>query len=178
MKYYAEQIGSVNNNESEVILKMKDFKSYRWGWIKKDGVREQTGVGTSVLPGDIIGVWGTIHRDGFDENFYHETFRVECNSKSEQPLTRLLDLNREQCMRFAYPENIPASNVVVHTAIEEAPKTQIFQTWKCKECEHTFYTTVGPKDTLRNIFCITKIKCEVCKNVSAVKTKKVTKEIV
>jgi len=171
---------------------MEDFKGYRWGWILDDGTREPTGHTEKTIPSLIIGIWGSVQREGFVNPFYLETFLAEytknaTGSWNVRPLTMLQDLNRVQAMRMAYAETYGPSNEIHNIAEPSLPPTRQVQKWECESCGHTFYSPVDKTgawylETYKVIIrFITKtplrIECEACLKFTAKKVKVITKPV-
>ena len=158
------------------MQKLLNYKGYLWGWILNDGIRLNSG-GTAIRD-KIVGIWGKVFRSDIPNHFYCETFlpkqqnSTKKSSWTERPLTMLQNINREQCILFAYPENNPVANEIIIIPGLDAPKTMKQQSWKCKACGHTFYT---PLSVIKKF--MPKIKCDVCKKIAATKTGVITKEI-
>ncbi len=166
---------------------LKDYKGYEWGWILQSGVREEPGTAGSGMRGNIVGIWGKVYRDDIERPFYLETFLHECKDENDKsidiwslrPLMSLINLNMQRCLKFAYPEDYPTVDETLPLPEVKAPKTKTVQLWKCTACGHTFYTEVGPRQTIKQFVKggFMKIRCDVCTELAARKVKKVVKEI-
>lgn len=159
---------------------LENYNGYEWGWISKDG-----GIinpSEANVTGEVSGVWGKVYRTDISRAFYFETGREE-----GQALTELLRVNMQQCLLYAYPEDNPIPYRIIHVPEEAVRKTfKVLQRWRCKECEHTFYTDLLPKVTLKEIwkhiraldFAGVTIECEICKRISCAKNGKKKMEVV
>jgi hypothetical protein len=167
---------------------LTEYDGYEWGWIIEGGKREDCGQVGTGMPNNVVGIWGRVYRKDIDKTFYHETFLSEYrkettpkSSWSERPLTMLQNLNREQCLNFAYPEDSTIPNEIILIPEQEIPKVRKLQLWECKKCGHAFYTPTGPKQAMRemvrHLWKPLRAECEVCNQVTAKKVKKVTKEM-
>ena len=82
----------------------KGYAGFTQGWITTDGKRHPSGIETTALPKDIIGVWGKFYRDN-EAEYYHETFMFEFERSTwKKKLTMLLKVNRDHGIRHKYPE--------------------------------------------------------------------------
>ena len=169
---------------------LNEYEGYVWGWITDDGERQKSGPDGSALPADIIGVWGKVFRDNVKEHFYFETFlsefakdTTEKSSWSERPLNTLLYLNRQKCLKGAYPEDYPIADEMMALPEFEVKRFKVLQLWKCNKCGHTFYTSVLPKESILTKLLrvgrleFVRIKCEVCEKTAAKRVKRIKKEI-
>ena len=154
---------------------MQDYTGYKWGYITSEGKR--TPEGDPVPPNAVIGVWGEFSREG-KEKCRCETFLKEIPNKDNAPLTRMQNINRQQCITAAYPEGSTPGNYAIPYVAPEPDTTQLFQEWLC-ECGHTFYTEIGIKRTLKQFVKgqFKYIECESCHKIKAKRAGKVRKEI-
>ena len=164
---------------------LENYDGYEWGWITKTSAGDEDLCRQNLESGkpaqwEITGVWGRVHRIDISFSYYLETFIIE-----GQTIADLLRVNMQQCLLYAYPEDNPISNTI--KAIPEQPtgKTfKILQRWRCKECDHTFYTELLPRLTFKEIWkhlrsfdLSVTIECEICKQISCNKNGKKKMEV-
>ena len=171
-----------------------DYLGYEWGWITKDGTRQDSGGETSVMPEKIAGIWSIVKYKDIETPSYHEIFldeykKSEKGSWGERPITMLLKLMRIQAHKFARNNEADLSSIedeIIALPTLFAESTKTLQLWKCKKCGHTFYTPLEKKQVwyLRILQCFLGVigrpvytTCQVCSELKAVKVKIVTKKV-
>lgn len=162
---------------------MAKYNGYEWGWITGTGTREKPDGNATVLPENVIGVWGRIFRDGMEVPTYLESFLTEhvlSNTPSDsiwkrKPLATLLKLNMGEVYRLSM---IDEKNLLHSTDIFSDPtpvklKMRILQKWACKECSHTFYSELSENPSIikriMTIFSNMVVECESCQSKSVKK---------
>lgn len=159
---------------------MKKIIEYTWGWITKEGIRCKADGDTSVIPENIIGVWGRIKCTGMSNFVYNESYLHEYKPKAPEssnwttrPLASLLKANMALTYQMAHMNfgKLMQATEIVNTPMK--PVRHIQQRWDCS-CGHSFYTpstlVTGILKRLRKLLRIkkTRIKCEKCNYKSAV----------
>ena len=172
----------------------EDYSGYEWGWIIKDGTRQDSGREAPVLPDEIAGIWSVVKYKNIEIPSYHEIFleeykKSEKGSWGERPMTMLLKLMRIQAHTFARNNEVDLPSLedeIVTLPILFAESTKKLQLWKCKKCGHTFYTPLEEKQVwylrIRERFLgvigrPVYTNCQVCSELKSVKVKIVTKKI-
>ena len=113
---------------------LKGYDGYEWGWICGDGTRQESGGIVTGEPPKIVGIWGKIYRTDISRPCYFET-----NRKEEQTLGELLRVNMQQCLLFAYPEDLPLSNTVLPAPEKISVKNfRILQRWLSNEVRRPY----------------------------------------
>lgn len=104
------------------------YRGYRWGYITSDGTRHEPGRASKANPADVVGIWGEVYREGYQEPFYHETWMEEFRkgkdrgSWGESPIMMLLKVNRDQTHKFAMADRMGNLNTADELrAYEELP---------------------------------------------------------
>lgn len=88
------------------------YRGYRWGYITSDGTRHEPGRASRANPADVVGIWGEVYREGYDQPFYHETWMEEFRkgkdkgSWAQAPIMMLLKVNRDQTHKFAMADQM------------------------------------------------------------------------
>lgn len=88
------------------------YRGYRWGYITSDGTRHEPGRASKANPNDVVGIWGEVYREGYQEPFYHETWMDEFRkgkdkgSWAQSPIMMLLKVNRDQTHKFAMADRM------------------------------------------------------------------------
>ena len=156
---------------------LENYDGYEWGWILIDGTRCPP---AESITGEIAGIWGRLFRKDIEKAFYSEMTKPDGTTLEE-----LIAKNLQQCIRFSFPEYYPMSNAVLPAPENTTIKNyRVLQRWKCGECDHTFYTELLPRLTLKAAWhrlrafdLIVTIECEICKQISCKKNGKVKKEV-
>ncbi len=164
---------------------LEGYDGYEWGWIVKDGTRQESGGRVTGEPPQIVGIWGKVYRTDITRPFYYETSREE-----GQTLEDLAVLNMKRSLWYAYPGDCPFPDTIKALPEQPAGKNmKMLQRWKCAKCQHTFYTDPIKRPPLRQVFKILKsfrlwksflllqLECEICKQISCNKNGKVKKEV-
>ncbi len=161
---------------------LENYDGYEWGWIvKQDEGTPFVNCGhQEPVSGQVAGVWGKVYRTDISKPFYYETSRLEGMTIQE-----LLRVNMQQCLLYAYPEDNPIPNTI--KALPEQPASKnykVLQRWRCGKCDHTFYTELLPRLTLKEIWkhlwsfdLSVTIECEICKQISCTKNGKKKMEV-
>jgi hypothetical protein len=172
------------------------YAGYIWGWITEDGSRHSLGADCKAMPDTIVGIWSEVKRLDIETPFCHEIFlaeytRSDKGSWVDSPLAMLQRLSRNQAFNLAYADKtdtVSAENSIVELPAADPILETVrhLQKWRCIKCNHTFYTPYEKERSLiKRIkdLCIKligrslKIKCEVCSEMQAIKSRVITKPI-